>query len=80
MNKRASQVPQLDFERLRGAIRQEYAEVALKPGQGFHVILVMRSNRTVYESILLHTTNAYAGMNVDVHFERLSRDVNAGSS
>ncbi len=36
MNKQASQVPQLDFEQLREAIRQEYAEVALKPEQGFH--------------------------------------------
>lgn len=29
-------IPQLDFEQLRAAIRQEYAEVALKPEQGFH--------------------------------------------
>jgi len=36
MSKQASQVPQLDFEQLREAIRQEYAEVALKPEQGFH--------------------------------------------
>jgi arsenite methyltransferase len=36
MNKQLPQVPQLDFERLREAIRQEYAEVALKPEQGFH--------------------------------------------
>src|SRR5260370_6279088 len=36
MNKQLPQVPQLDFERLREAIRQEYAEVALKPQQGFH--------------------------------------------
>jgi arsenite methyltransferase len=28
--------PQLDLEKLREAIRQEYAEVALKPEQGFH--------------------------------------------
>ncbi len=36
MSKQVSQVPQLDFEQLREAIRQEYAEVALKPEQGFH--------------------------------------------
>ena len=36
MNKQVPQVPQLDFEQLREAIRQEYAEVALKPEQGFH--------------------------------------------
>jgi len=36
MSKQTSQVPQLDFEQLREAIRQEYAEVALKPEQGFH--------------------------------------------
>lgn len=36
MNKPTAQSPQLDFERLREAIRQEYAEVALKPEQGFH--------------------------------------------
>jgi SAM-dependent methyltransferase len=36
MSRQASQVPQLDFEQLREAIRQEYAEVALKPEQGFH--------------------------------------------
>jgi len=36
MNKQLPQVPQLDFEQLREAIRQEYAEVALKPEQGFH--------------------------------------------
>ena len=36
MNKQLPQVPQLDFERLREAIRQEYAEVALQPQQGFH--------------------------------------------
>jgi len=36
MSKQASQVPQLDFEQLREAIRQEYGEVALKPNQGFH--------------------------------------------
>ena len=36
MSKQASQVPQLDFKQLREAIRQEYAEVALKPEQGFH--------------------------------------------
>jgi arsenite methyltransferase len=36
MSKQVPQVPQLDFEQLREAIRQEYAEVALKPEQGFH--------------------------------------------
>jgi len=36
MDKQVSQVPQLDFEQLREAIRQEYAEVASKPQQGFH--------------------------------------------
>lgn len=36
MNKPTAHIPQLDFERLREAIRQEYAEVALKPEQGFH--------------------------------------------
>jgi SAM-dependent methyltransferase len=36
MDKQVSQVPQLDFEQLREAIRQEYAQVASKPQQGFH--------------------------------------------
>lgn len=36
MSEQVPQVPQLDFEQLREAIRQEYAEVALKPEQGFH--------------------------------------------
>lgn len=36
MSKQLPQAPQLDFEQLREAIRQEYAEVALKPEQGFH--------------------------------------------
>ncbi len=36
MSKQISQPPQLDFEQLREAIRQEYAEVALNPLQGFH--------------------------------------------
>jgi arsenite methyltransferase len=36
MSKQFPQAPQLDFEQLREAIRQEYAEVALKPQQGFH--------------------------------------------
>jgi len=36
MSKQRPQIPQLDFEQLREAIRQEYAEVALKPEQGFH--------------------------------------------
>ncbi len=36
MSKQLPQAPQLDFEQLREAIRQEYSEVALKPQQGFH--------------------------------------------
>ena len=36
MSKQLPQAPQLDLEQLREAIRQEYAEVALKPEQGFH--------------------------------------------
>ncbi len=36
MSKQLAHIPQLDFEQLREAIRQEYAEVALKPQQGFH--------------------------------------------
>jgi len=36
MHKPTAHIPQLDVERLREAIRQEYAEVALKPEQGFH--------------------------------------------
>lgn len=36
MSEQVPQVSQLDFEQLREAIRQEYAEVALKPEQGFH--------------------------------------------
>jgi SAM-dependent methyltransferase len=36
MRKPTAQIPQLDFERLREAIRQEYTEVALKPEQSFH--------------------------------------------
>ncbi len=36
MSKQVFQTPQLDFEQLREAIRQEYTEVALKPEQGFH--------------------------------------------
>src|SRR5215470_10475756 len=36
MSKQLPKPPQLDVEKLREAIRQEYAEVALKPEQGFH--------------------------------------------
>jgi arsenite methyltransferase len=36
MSKQVAHIPQLDFEQLRKAIRQEYTEVALQPEQGFH--------------------------------------------
>ena len=36
MSKPTAHIPQLDFERLREAIRQEYTGVAEKPEQGFH--------------------------------------------
>ncbi len=36
MSKQGADIPQLDFEQLRQAIRQEYTQVALQPEQGFH--------------------------------------------
>jgi arsenite methyltransferase len=36
MSKQGADIPQLDFEQLRQAIRQEYTEVAFHPEQGFH--------------------------------------------